>query len=536
MSWKTTLTLLVAATGSFSIGLVSIAQARVAAFSDGTFSFVSWAACAVALSISGGVALGRTLTKWIRRDRPADVPPLQHPSMLASVATAATRGEPVRRERLALAIVLPLSAILPVASIVQVVRSADGVDGADLGTMLATTTFAAWCLAAGVGAQPDDTERRTQLSLWAALAVGWLAGVGLGGRAVSPIVGLNEYASASLVFASAAAISCVLTARLQRWYSPIIVGIAILATGRGATYAYSELDDAYERLTPLEGRNQGERFARVFENRHGALTVTTAGWLHQNGRVQGIFNTSPIPAADINRCSRAYVIPATLSRPLTILMLGLGSGSFAQILVHHPSVKRLVVLEENPAYLEAVRNSGQVASLANNDKFVLIDGAPHQTLKAQGKFDLIIMDRLPYRREASHLLTEKHFQMLSRHLEEGGAVYVNTLQRTDVERTLLESFSHLLRYQDMIFASQSRLRVDGYQWMRDLMAWSIDGYPVLPTERDPTEVARHIVKNRDFRGEFAWERENAIRARISPMTSPGSSGFQPKWWQLEKLP
>ena len=217
-------------------------------------------------------------------------------------------------------------------------------------------------------------------------------------------------------------------------------------------------------------------------------------------------------------------------------MLGLGSGSFAQILVHHPSVQRLLVLEDNTAYLEAVRNSGQVASLVNNDKFILIEGQPRETLKSQGKFDLIIMDRLPYRRSTSHLLNEKHVRELSLHLKEGGALYVNTLQRAKVEQTLLESFPHLLRYQDMIFASKTRLRVDGYQWMRDLMAWSIDGYAVLPTERDPTEVARHIVKNRDFRGEFAWERQDAIRTRIAPMTSSGSSDFHPKWWQLEKLP
>jgi hypothetical protein len=63
--------------------------------------------------------------------------------------------------------------------------------------------------------------------------------------------------------------------------------------------------------------------------------------------------------------------------------------------------------------------------------------------------------------------------------------------------------------------------------MRELMSWEIDGQRVLSTRKQPTEVARHVVQNRQFRGGFAWEREDSIRERtksLAPLTAD-DAGF-----------
>ncbi len=534
---KATLVHVAGVTGALSLGILSVLHARIFAFSDGTFSYLSWVALCFVAACAAACWLGPKFGQKVLGKKLAQASPPRHASMLAHLAAETARGRALDLPLLSLGAVLVLSSALPLASMFVVVGGGSEVNSRDAQLLFATMAFGSGLLPLLMMAQPSiGAKTYHRCGAGVLLCLGWTLGALLSSRLGPPVVGLNEYAALCVVLSAAVAIPCVGSARLQRWYGPLVIGIVILAAGRGATYTYSKLDDAYERLTPEEGRAFGERFSKTIENRYGVVTITPSGWIHQNGRVQGVFNTSPIPAADVNRCARAYVIPATFPGPLEILMLGLGSGSFAQILAHHPNVQRLVVVESNPAYLEAVENSGQIASLPTNPKVTIVEGHPSRVLHAQGKFDLIIVDRLPFRSEPNVLVTKEGLSELSQHLQANGALYVNTLQRPEIERALVESFPYLLRYQDMVFASKTRLRVDGYQWMRDLMSWSIDGHSVLATDKDPTEVARHIVKNRDFRGAFAWEREDAIDARTKKATPLSDTHFPPAWWLLETLP
>lgn len=525
--------------GAWSLGVTLTLQARVAALTqDGTFRALG----PLVIGATAGILLGSAAAQLLSRRAPGealDLPRHEHPSMLSAVAVHAARTSALNIPLLFASLSAPLLSALPLGALLLLAEQSAADRSSNASTLIVATTSAAFLFFTANGLKWRSAPWLVRLEgLRIALALfGLFGGLFTASRVSSELFGLDEFATAAVLVASMAAILCLMNSGLDRIMRPLAVAIVILGTGKAAPYVYSKFDQIYEQLTDAEKINGDERFARVLENRHGVLTITTSGWLHENGRLQGIFNTNPIPAVDFNRSARAYVIPAALKNPETILFLGLGSGSFAQILAHYPAVKSLTILEENPAYEKAVQNSGMVASLLENERVKIVYGGVDSTLKQQGKFDVILSDLLPFRKDApSPFLTKEFFEQLSSHLNPRGAVYINTQNSPRVERALVDTFPYLLRYQDMIFGSKERLRVDGYQWMRDLMAWEIDGHKVLATRKDPTEVARHIVQNRDFRGSFAWEREEALRERTKSTAPLTLRATDAPWWHFKILP
>jgi spermidine synthase len=466
--------------------------------------------------------------------------------MLSSIAADAARSDRTSVDtRLLLSGVLALPLVgLPLSLLLFVIGRRPHGSFSDASLLVLATTGAALLFftantiascARSSGA--SAALQRGGVSRLALALLGLCCGVVVSSRVSSEVAALNALAAAAVLVVALVALLCFMNAGLDRWQRPLAVAVIVLAAGKCTTFVYSQFDDVYERLTTSDETEKGERFLLVLQNRRGVVTITTSGWLHENGRVQGIFNTNPVPALDLNRCSRAFVIPAVVKEPRAILLIGLGSGSWAQILANHPQVKTLVILEDNPAYEKAIRNSGVVASLLQNQRVKLVSGATESSLSRQGKFDVIIHDRLPFRKgRTSPLLTKEFFHRLKGHLNRGGAVYVNAMGNAQIERTLLDVFPFLLRYQDMIFGTEERLQVDGYKWMRELMSWEIDGQRVLSTRKQPTEVARHVVQNRQFRGGFAWEREDSIRERTKSLAPLTADDARTPWWHFETLP
>ena len=85
---------------------------------------------------------------------------------------------------------------------------------------------------------------------------------------------------------------------------------------------------------------------RIVENRSGIITVTADGAVYGNGMYDGRFNT------DLNHDTNGIVRPYALSlfhlAPRDVLMIGLSSGSWAQIIANNPDVVSLTIVEINP--------------------------------------------------------------------------------------------------------------------------------------------------------------------------------------------
>src|SRR5690606_34602417 len=149
-----------------------------------------------------------------------------------------------------------------------------------------------------------------------------------------------------------------------------------------------------------------------------------------------------------------------------VLLLGLGSGAWAQIFAHHPDIESVTVLENNPAFLFLAKNSGAVASIFKNPQVKVRVGNVERLLAEAGSFDVIVQDQIAFRSPPpTRYLTVDHLKNLREHLTKNGAVYVNTHEIPEAEKAVLEVFPHALKYQDMLFGSLVTLGMRGYHWM-----------------------------------------------------------------------
>ena len=232
----------------------------------------------------------------------------------------------------------------------------------------------------------------------------------------------------------------------------------------------------YERLlwrTPSGGDTP---FADLIENRSGVVAVSAAGTVFGGGVYDGRLNTSL--DNDTNMIYRAYALAGLHANPRRVLMIGLGSGSWAQVVVHHPRLQQLTVVEINPGYLEVLRRHGEVRSLLKNPKAeIVIDDGRRWLKAARGQaFDVILSNTSYYwRANSTHILSKEFLQLASTRLAPGGILYLNTTFSLAVAHTACASFDSGLRFANFMAVGNAGVEFDVENFEHALHAYRIDG-------------------------------------------------------------
>ena len=114
------------------------------------------------------------------------------------------------------------------------------------------------------------------------------------------------------------------------------------------------------------------RFRQIVETNSGVIAVTQDKTVYGGGIYDGKFNVDP--KHDTNRIVRAYALSSFHPAPKEVLMIGLSSGSWAQVFANHPQVEKFTIVEINPGYLRLIPMYREVASVLENPKVnVVID-------------------------------------------------------------------------------------------------------------------------------------------------------------------
>jgi len=236
----------------------------------------------------------------------------------------------------------------------------------------------------------------------------------------------------------------------------------------------------YERMFFKSDYHSGVNFQYLVENRNGVIGVDRSGMVVGGGAYDGRFNTSLIN--DSNGIFRAYAILAIHPAPKQVLMVGLSSGSWAQVIASDKRVERLTIVEINPGYLTFIRRFPDVASLLRNPKVELIinDGRRWLVQNPNRKFDLLVMNTtFHWRAHASNLLSVEFLRLVRSHLSTGGIHYFNTTSSEDAQLTGATQFRHCLRVYNFLAAADTSLSLDKQRWESLLRGFEIDGKPVF---------------------------------------------------------
>jgi spermidine synthase len=255
-------------------------------------------------------------------------------------------------------------------------------------------------------------------------------------------------------------------------------------------------DRTYERLffksvwKPPDGLSS-QQFQDVIETKSGVVTVSD-GWpagrlVIGDGALEARFTTDLHFTSAYNFLTPPYALSAIHPNPKRVLMIGLGCGSWAEIIANHPQLEKLTVIEINPGYLTLIARYPEVAALLHNPKveIVIDDGRRWLVHHPSEQFDVIVMNTMYHlRNHASALLSVEFAELARRALKPGGIWFYNTTFSTRALRTGIAMFPYGVRVRNCLAASDSPIVVDKERWRRVLQSYKMNGHPVFDEAND----------------------------------------------------
>jgi predicted membrane-bound spermidine synthase len=221
-------------------------------------------------------------------------------------------------------------------------------------------------------------------------------------------------------------------------------------------------------------------FADVVENRDGIITVDTDGTVFGNGMYDGRFNVDL--EHDRNGIIRPYALSLFHPAPRDVLMIGLSSGSWAQVIASNPAVTSLTVVEINPGYRDLIARRPEVQSILQNPKVRIIkdDGRRWMNRHPEARFDAIVSNTTwNFRMNVTNLLSTEFLELAKQHLNRGGILFYNTTDSARVQRTGCLAFPFGARFTNHMVLSESPIKWDFSRWRGVLETYTIDGKPMF---------------------------------------------------------
>lgn len=269
----------------------------------------------------------------------------------------------------------------------------------------------------------------------------------------------------------------VLSFRTGRFQAPTRSAWAVAVLGIAAI---SLASPAYRNLygTMIFGPKAAEvgYMKHILENRNGIVAVTNDDALFGGGVYDGHFNIDP--ADDKNFIIRAYVLSLLHPHPRRCFMLGLASGSWAQVIANNPDVDSLDIVEINPGYVSLIGQYPEISSLLRNPKVhIYIDDARRWLLShPEAKYDAMVANTsYHWRDHTSQVLSTEFLQIVKQHLLPGGVYYYNGTESPDVFVTGLHEYKYGLRVITFLMVSDSPIVLDKSHWFSILQRYEIDG-------------------------------------------------------------
>ena len=331
-------------------------------------------------------------------------------------------------------------------------------------------------LAGHAAVPPDSKAGRGVSRVYLANIIGSCLGSVLTGFVFLEYLGVAD-ASLLLLIASAAAALLLLRGIGSAWAGGATHCAAVLALAAAAfLYGSPRYEALYERLLWRTPSGADHPFSLLVENRAGVVAVTAAGTVFGSGVYDGKLNV--VLARDSNMIYRAYALAGLHPNPRRVLMIGLGSGSWAQVVAHHPRLERLVIVEINPGYLEVLRRYEEVHTLLGNPKvkIVIDDGRRWLGRATDARYDVILSNAsFHWRANSSHILSAQFLELAASRLAPGGIVYFNTTGSPAAARTACASFASGLRFANFMAVGNGQVAFNAENFQAVLRAYRIDG-------------------------------------------------------------
>jgi spermidine synthase len=326
------------------------------------------------------------------------------------------------------------------------------------------------------------------------------------------------------------------TTRIAAW-GAVVAGAFAVAALNPRVY-----DRIYERLLYQAEFKEDTRFADLIETKSGVIAVTQDGTVYGGGAYDGRFNTSIV--YDRNGILRAYGIGAMSQKPAKILMVGLASGSWAQVIAHLPGVESLTIVEINPGYLTLISRHEEVSGLLSNPKVhIEIDDGRRWLNRHPGeRFDVIVQNTTwHWRAHITNLLSVEYMGLVRAHLSPGGVFFFNSTSSDDVQKTAATEWPHALRVYNFMAVSDAPFSFDKARWETVLKTYSLDGSPAIDRSTENgqklyEELLAYADTINEPPNDRGLESRDSVLARTKDARLITDDNMVPEWRKLLRFP
>lgn len=201
-----------------------------------------------------------------------------------------------------------------------------------------------------------------------------------------------------------------------------------------------------------------------------------------------------------NGIDRAYLLTAIKPQAKTALVVGLSTGSWAQVLTMMPSLEKITIIEINPAYVDFIKQHPEVNELLEDDRVEIIftDGRKYLKQHQDKNYDIVLMNTTwNWRAYASNLLSADFLKIINHSLVEDGVVYYNTTQSLDAYYTAQSVYDYIYKYKFFVLASNKPIVIDTVTIENNLC--QLENYktkqPVFLTQEQCAQAAEVIMSN-----------------------------------------
>lgn len=236
----------------------------------------------------------------------------------------------------------------------------------------------------------------------------------------------------------------------------LVISVAIFMTLWVSEKIFYELSkDSY---------NGNQYPSQLIENKYGFIQVyddeqdkVVFGANVYDGKLNtDIFHNS-------NGIDRAYLLTAIKPQAKTALIIGLSTGSWAQVLTSMPSLEKITIIEINPAYVDFIKQHSEVSELLEDDRveIVFTDGRKYLKQHQDKNYDIILMNTTwNWRAYVSNLLSADFLNIIKQSLAKDGVVYYNTTQSLDAYYTAQNVFEYVYKYKFFVLGSNKSVVIN----------------------------------------------------------------------------
>lgn len=201
----------------------------------------------------------------------------------------------------------------------------------------------------------------------------------------------------------------------------------------------------------------------ILENRHGIIQVyddKTDHIVFGANVYDGKFNTKIFH--NTNGIDRAYLLTVLKPDTENILVIGLSTGSWVKVLSMMPNIKKITVIEINPAYAQLIQFDPIVSDILKDDRIEIIfdDGRKWVKKHQEKQFDLVLMNTTwHWRAYVSNLLSQDFITLVKNTVKDDGYIFYNSTQSADAFYTAKQVLPYIYQYKFMVLASKNSIQL-----------------------------------------------------------------------------